>query len=41
VLRWTTLKLGSKLEEVTKAREETGVRYSREMPKWGQEEASL
>ncbi|GAA6042227.1 hypothetical protein JCM8097_005104 [Rhodosporidiobolus ruineniae] len=32
VLRWTTLKLGSTLDAVTRAREETGVRYSRVLP---------
>ncbi|GAA5840439.1 hypothetical protein JCM11251_006560 [Rhodosporidiobolus azoricus] len=32
VLRWTTLKLGAKLEDVAKVREETGVRYNRTMP---------
>ncbi|GAA5905665.1 hypothetical protein JCM6882_008741 [Rhodosporidiobolus microsporus] len=36
VLRWTTLKLGAKLEEVARAREETGVRYNREVPTHGE-----
>ncbi|BGP13550.1 hypothetical protein JCM10213_004199 [Rhodosporidiobolus nylandii] len=32
VLRWTTLKLGATLEQVTRAREEQGVRFNRQWP---------
>ncbi|GAA5989684.1 hypothetical protein JCM11641_007279 [Rhodosporidiobolus odoratus] len=38
VLRWTTLKLGSTLAEVTKVREQTGVKFAREVPQPRQEE---
>ncbi|GAA6003287.1 hypothetical protein JCM10207_001844 [Rhodosporidiobolus poonsookiae] len=36
VLRWTTLKLGATLEQVTQPREQQGVRFSRGVPGAGE-----